>query len=258
MDAEVVAMCLQLYNAKLPSSAADPNGGAGTTTSGGTESILMACLAHRNRARQEFGITRPEMIVSVSAHAAFDKASKMFGIKIHFIPVDPETRKVNLRLVKRAINANTILLVGSAPNFPDGIMDDIPGLSDLALKYNLGLHVDCCLGSFIVPYLEKAGFETELFDFRVPGVTSISCDTHKYGFAPKGSSVVMYRSKSKSPALHGPCIAHRLTELPFPSRHPQIPVFDHHHLARWRLRQPLAGRLAVSHLRLFLRLAAPC
>lgn len=148
-------MCLQLCNAKLPASAVDQEGGAGTTTSGGTESILMACLAHRNRAKQEFGITRPEMIVSTSAHAAFDKASKMFNIKIHFVPVVPETRKVNLKLVKRAINANTILLVGSAPNFPDGVMDDIPGLSELAVKHGLGLHVDCCLGSFIVPYLEK-------------------------------------------------------------------------------------------------------
>ncbi len=211
MDAEVVAMCLQLYNAQLPTSAADQEGGAGTTTSGGTESILMACLAHRNRARDEFGITRPEMIVSVSAHAAFDKASKMFGIKIHFIPVDPDTRKVNLALVKRAINPNTVLLVGSAPNFPDGIIDDIPALGKLATKHGLGLHVDCCLGSFIVPYLEKAGFETELFDFRVPGVTSISCDTHKYGFAPKGSSVVMYRSKSEIHTHAYPSIFTQLT-----------------------------------------------
>jgi len=207
MDAEVVAMCLQLYNAKLPASAVDQDGGAGTTTSGGTESILMACLAHRNRARQEFGITRPEMIVSNSAHAAFDKASKMFNIKIHFIPVHPDTRQVNLALVRRAINPNTILLVGSAPNFPDGIIDDIPGLGRLALRHRLGLHVDCCLGSFIVPFLGKAGFETQPFDFRVPGVTSISCDTHKYGFAPKGSSVVMYCSKSElqsSARLTGP------------------------------------------------------
>ena len=246
MDAEVVAMCLQLYNAKLPSSAADPEGGAGTTTSGGTESILMACLAHRNRARQEFGITRPEMIVSASAHAAFDKASKMFGINIHFIPVEPDTRKVNLRLVKRAINANTILLVGSAPNFPDGIIDDIPGLSELAIKHNIGLHVDCCLGSFIVPYLEKCGFETQLFDFRVPGVTSISCDTHKYGFAPKGSSVVMYRSKSKLGNSTRPVRRPQPDQDGLLRRHPQVSILDHHHLAWRSLRQSLLGRVPVS------------
>jgi sphinganine-1-phosphate aldolase len=86
------------------------------------------------------------------------------------------------------------MLVGSAPNFPHGIMDDISALSKLALKRKLCLHVDCCLGSFLVPFLDKAGFETQLFDFRLKGVTSISCDTHKYGFAPKGNSTVLYRT----------------------------------------------------------------
>ena len=94
----------------------------------------------------------------------------------------------------RLVNSNTILIVGSAPNFPHGIIDDISALSKLALKKKALLHVDCCLGSFLVPFLDKAGFETELFDFRLKGVTSISCDTHKYGFAPKGNSVVLYRS----------------------------------------------------------------
>ncbi|KAM0749297.1 PLP-dependent transferase [Meredithblackwellia eburnea MCA 4105] len=196
MDSEIVAMCLTLFNSPLPTSAVDPNGGGGTTTSGGTESILMACKAYRDRARAERGITEPEMIVPISAHAAFDKASKYFGIKIHHIPVDPSTRKVIIKQVKRAINPNTIFLVGSAPNFPDGAIDDIVGLGKLAVRYGLGLHVDCCLGSFLVPFLERAGFPTEPFDFRVPGVSSISCDTHKYGFAPKGSSVIMYRDKA--------------------------------------------------------------
>ncbi|GAA5993343.1 hypothetical protein JCM10908_001437 [Rhodotorula pacifica] len=196
MDSELVSMCLSLYNCPLPTSSIDENGGAGTTTSGGTESILMACKAYRDRAREEFGITEPEMIVPLSVHAAFDKAAHYFGIKIHHIPVDPVTRKVQIHKVKRAINANTILLVGSAPNFPDGAIDDIAALSDLAIKYRLGLHVDCCLGSFLVPFLDKAGFETVPFDFRVPGVTSISCDVHKYAMAPKGASVIMYRSKA--------------------------------------------------------------
>lgn len=96
--------------------------------------------------------------------------------------------------MSRLINTNTILLVGSAPNFPHGLMDDIGALSKLALRRKLCLHVDCCLGSFIVPFLEKAGFETQPFDFRLKGVTSISCDTHKYGFAPKGNSTVLYRN----------------------------------------------------------------
>jgi sphinganine-1-phosphate aldolase len=96
--------------------------------------------------------------------------------------------------VSRLINSNTVILVGSAPNFPHGIIDDISALSKLAVKRRIPLHVDCCLGSFLVPFLDRAGFETELFDFRLKGVTSISCDTHKYGFAPKGNSTVLYRT----------------------------------------------------------------
>lgn len=94
----------------------------------------------------------------------------------------------------RLINANTVLIVGSAPNFPHGIIDDIAALSKIALRRRVPLHVDCCLGSFLVPFLERAGFEAAAFDFRLRGVTSISCDTHKYGFAPKGSSTVLYRT----------------------------------------------------------------
>ncbi|KAI5116500.1 hypothetical protein M0805_009925 [Coniferiporia weirii] len=185
MEAEVVAMCLRMYN--------NPDG-AGTMTSGGTESIIMAVKTHRDWARAVKGIKEPEMVVPISAHAAFDKAAAYLKIKLHTIPVDFETRKVNISRVKRAINANTILIVGSAINFPDGCMDDITALSALAKKHNVGLHVDCCLGSFIVPFLERAGYPCDVFDFRLEGVTSISCDTHKYGFAPKGSSVVMYRN----------------------------------------------------------------
>lgn len=101
---------------------------------------------------------------------------------------------MDVRAVTRLVNPNTILLVGSAPNFPHGIIDDIVSLSKLALRKKIWLHVDCCLGSFLVPFLEKAGFESQLFDFRLKGVTSISCDTHKYGFAPKGNSTCLYRS----------------------------------------------------------------
>ncbi|CAD6890041.1 unnamed protein product [Tilletia controversa] len=186
MEAEVISMVLRMFNA--------PEDGAGSTTSGGTESILMACRTMREWGKAVKGITEPEMIIPASAHAAFFKAGDYFGIKVHQIPVDPVTRKVLLPKVKRAINKNTILIVGSAPNFPDGIIDPIPALASLAKRANVGLHVDCCLGSFLVPFLERAGLPSEPFDFRVDGVTSISCDTHKYGFAPKGSSVIMYRS----------------------------------------------------------------
>ncbi|KAG5639034.1 hypothetical protein H0H81_007647 [Sphagnurus paluster] len=178
MEAEIVSMCLRLYN--------NPDG-AGTMTSGGTESIIMSIKTHRDWARQVKGITEPEMIVPSSAHAAFHKGAAYLKIKIHTIPIDPFTRRVDLKRVKRAINPNTIMLVGSAINFPDGNQDDITALGALASKYNIGMHVDCCLGSFIMPYLEKAGlsagengkFKLLPFDFRVKGVTSISCDTHK-------------------------------------------------------------------------------
>lgn len=172
-----------------------PAGSAGITTSGGTESILMACLSARTKAYTERGVSEPEMIIPVTAHAAFDKAGYYFGITVHHVAVDPVTLKVDLKAVNRLANYNTVLIVGSAPNFPHGIIDDITGLSKIALRRRIPLHVDACLGSFIVPFLEKAGFPTTPFDFRVKGVTSISCDTHKYGFAPKGNSVLLFRTK---------------------------------------------------------------
>lgn len=205
MEAEVVAMVLGLFNA--------PEGGAGVSTSGGTESILMACLGARNRAFVERGVTEPEMyvfcllliyggsvanmfrrIVPNTAHAAFLKAGEYFKIKVHLVDCPKFSYKVHMPSVSRLVNPNTILLVGSAPNFPHGIIDDISALSRLAHKKKINLHVDCCLGSFLVPCLEKAGFESEPFDFRLKGVTSISVDTHKYGFAPKGNSTVLYRN----------------------------------------------------------------
>ncbi|TGO40492.1 hypothetical protein BHYA_0036g00250 [Botrytis hyacinthi] len=186
MEAEIVAMVLSMFNA--------PPGAAGVTTSGGTESILMACLSARQKAYAERGVKEPEMILPETAHTAFRKAGQYFGIKIHLVACPAPSYQVHLPSVSRLINSNTVLLVGSAPNFPHGLIDDITGLSKLAVKRKIPLHVDCCLGSFLIPFLEKAGFETELFDFRLKGVTSISCDTHKYGFAPKGNSTVLYRT----------------------------------------------------------------
>ena len=117
------------------------------------------------------------------------------------MPCPAPEYKVDIPSVRRLINRNTILLVGSAPNLPHGIVDNIPALSRLAVKYKLPLHVDCCLGSFCIAFLKKAGFPSPYddeggFDFRQPGVTSISVDTHKYGFAPKGNSVLLYRNKT--------------------------------------------------------------
>ncbi|PKY02655.1 putative sphinganine-1-phosphate aldolase BST1 [Aspergillus campestris IBT 28561] len=193
MEAEVVAMVLALFNA--------PSDGAGVTTSGGTESILMACLGARNKAYAERGVKEPEIIIPDTAHAAFYKACSYFGMKLHRVPCPAPEYKADVAAMRRLINPNTVLLVGSAPNFPHGMVDDIPALSRLATAYKIPLHVDCCLGSFVIAHLKKAGFPSPYeeeggFDFRQPGVTSISVDTHKYGFAPKGNSVVLYRNRS--------------------------------------------------------------
>ena len=187
MEAEIVAMTLSMFNA--------PPGGAGVTTSGGTESILMACLGARQKAYVERGVTEPEMIVPETSHAAFRKAGSYFGIKVHLAPCPAPTYSVRTQSVSRLINSNTILLVGSAPSFPHGIIDDLSALSRLAIKKGVLLHVDACLGGFLVPFLSRAGFPTAPCDFAaLKGLTSISCDSHKYGFAPKGNSTLLYRN----------------------------------------------------------------
>lgn len=190
MESEVVSMVLDIFNG--------PEGSCGATSSGGTESLLLAGLSAREYGRRYKGITKPEVIAPVTVHAGIEKACTYFGMTLHKVDLDPVTYKVDISKVRRLINGNTVLLVGSAPNFPHGIIDDIPALSKLAVKYNIPLHVDACLGSFIVSFLEKSKVHGKKdipgFDFRVPGVTLISCDTHKYGFAPKGSLIIMYRN----------------------------------------------------------------
>jgi len=163
-------------------------------TSGGTESILMAMKAYRDRALDERGITAPELIVCRTAHAAFDKAAAYFRIKLVQLEADPVTQTLPPAAVRAALTANTIAIAASAPTFPHGAVDPVPELAAIAAAAGVGLHVDCCLGSFVVPFARAAGADIPAFDFSVPGVTSISADTHKYGFAPKGSSVVMFAS----------------------------------------------------------------
>lgn len=188
MEAEVVSMVLGLFNA--------PSTGCGTTSSGGTESLLLACLAAREKAYAEKGITKPEIVAPKSIHAAVFKAAKYFNMTLRLADLDPKTFTADISHVKRLVTSNTAIILGSTPNFPYGTIDNIPELSKIAVKHNIPLHVDCCLGSFVIAFYEKAmGKKLPFgFDFRVPGVTSISCDTHKYGFAPKGSSIIMYRS----------------------------------------------------------------
>ncbi|XP_072247478.1 sphingosine-1-phosphate lyase 1 isoform X1 [Leuresthes tenuis] len=186
MEAEVVRMSCTLFHG-------GPNS-CGTVTSGGTESILMACKAYRDIA-YERGVKYPEILAPVSVHAAFDKAAHYFGMKLVHIPLDKKTMKVDVKAMKRAINKNTAMLVCSAPQFPHGIMDPVEEVAKLAVHHNLPLHVDACLGGFLIVFMAKAGYTLAPFDFRVKGVTSISADTHKYGYAPKGSSVILYSDK---------------------------------------------------------------
>ncbi|CAG0893097.1 unnamed protein product [Darwinula stevensoni] len=184
MEAEIVRMVCNIFHGGKNS--------CGVLTSGGTESLILACLAYRNWAREERGISRPEMVVPVSAHAGFDKAASFLNMKIRHVPVDPVTQKVNPQIMKKYINRNTCMLVGSAPGFPHGVMDPIEEIARLGASRGIPVHVDGCLGGFLIAFMEDAGFPFPPFDFRVKGVTSISADTHKYGYCIKGSSTVMY------------------------------------------------------------------
>ncbi|KAJ8412806.1 hypothetical protein AAFF_G00117570 [Aldrovandia affinis] len=183
MEAEVVRMTCTLFHGGPRS--------CGTVTSGGTESILMACKAYRDMA-YERGVKHPEILAPVSVHAAFDKAAHYFGMKLVHIPLVKKTMKVDVKAMRRAISKNTAMLVCSAPQFPHGVIDPIQEVAQLAVRYNIPFHVDACLGGFLIVFMAKAGYPLAPFDFRVKGVTSISADTHKYGFAPKGSSVILY------------------------------------------------------------------
>ncbi|XP_039449746.1 sphingosine-1-phosphate lyase [Culex pipiens pallens] len=187
MEAEVVRMTATLFNG-------DGNA-CGTMTTGGTESIMMACKAYRDYARDVKGITKPNIVLPKTAHTAFDKSAKYFGMYTKTVPVHPDTTEVDIQAMERAINGNTVMLVGSAPNYPYGTIDDIEAIAKLGKKYNIPVHVDACLGGFLIIFMKKAGYSIKPFDFSVDGVTSISADTHKYGFTPKGSSVILYSDK---------------------------------------------------------------
>ncbi len=153
-------------------------------------------LAYREHARQTKGIDRPNVIKPETAHPAFDKACHLFGIELRRAPVDPETTLVDVSWVADNIDANTVAIIGSACNYGYGTIDPISSLSDLALERGVGLHVDGCLGGFILPFGQELGYPIPVFDFRIPGVTSISADTHKYGYAFKGTSVLIFRDKA--------------------------------------------------------------
>ncbi|XP_048561808.1 sphingosine-1-phosphate lyase [Triticum urartu] len=190
LEAEVVAMTAALLGSKEKASGGQI---CGNMTSGGTESILLAVKTSRDYMQSKKGITKPEMIIAESAHSAYDKAAQYFNIKVRRVPVNKEFL-ADVKGFKRCINGNTIMMVGSAPGFPHGLIDPIEELGELASQYGICLHVDLCLGGFVLPFARKLGYPIPPFDFSVKGVTSISTDVHKYGLAPKGTSTVLYRN----------------------------------------------------------------
>jgi sphinganine-1-phosphate aldolase len=198
MEGEVVSMLIDIFSG-------DSNC-CGTISSGGTESILLSCKAYRDRGRDLYNIKEPEIVAPTTIHAAFHKAAHYFGMKLVLVDIDEEMGVVNVDDMKRAITRNTVLIAASAPNYPHGIIEPIEELAALALKRNIGFHSDCCLGGLLLPFVDKlqkmgmlhgldySNIPLPVFDFRAKGVTSISADMHKYGYATKGSSCIMYSS----------------------------------------------------------------
>jgi len=165
----------------------------GVVTSGGTESCLLAVKTYRDLARATRGVRQPEMIVPTTAHVAWFKASEYFGVKLRRLPLDAQLHADVSRL-EAMINRRTVMILGSAPEYPHGSIDPIEAMGAIAQKHGIPLHVDACVGGFILPFMAMNGVALPPWDYRVPGVTSISADLHKYGFAAKGASTITYRN----------------------------------------------------------------
>ncbi len=187
MEKEVVAMTTDLLHGGEDAT--------GAMTSGGTESILMAVKTARDRARAERGVTEPQLLAPVSAHPAFAKAASYLDLEHVQIPLADDLR-ADVDAAEKLITDQTAIMIGSAPNYPHGMVDPIPELAGLAAERGIHFHTDACVGGFLLPFLEKLGHDIPPFDFRVPGVTTISADVHKYGYCTKGASVIAHRSKA--------------------------------------------------------------
>ena len=186
MEAEVVTTSLKLMHG--------PTDAVGAMTSGGTESILLSVYTYREHARATRRVHgTPELVVPVTAHPAFDKACHYFGVKLVKVDITGDLT-ADARAMERAITRRTIALVASAPQYPHGVVDPIEEVAAVAQRHGLPMHVDACVGGFVLPWVERLGRAVPAWDFRVPGVTSISADLHKYGYAAKGASVLLWRS----------------------------------------------------------------
>ena len=186
IQAEVVAMA-GVWLGATPSS-------AGFMTSGGTESILMAVKAARDRLLTERQIRHPNMVMPTSAHAAFAKAGAYFGVEVRRVAVGSDWR-ADVAAMQSQVDKNTVLIVGSAPQYPQGVVDDIVGIAKIASDAQINCHVDACMGGVTLAYLQRLGENIAPWNLQVPGVSSISVDLHKFGYTSKGASVIMYASK---------------------------------------------------------------
>ena len=165
----------------------------GTMTTGGTESICMAVKTCRDKVREDKGITEPEMIMSQTVHPAFEKAAHYFGVKTIHVGVDADGR-ADAAAMKAAVTKNTMMIVVSAPQYPHGVIDPVEDISEFGLAKDIWVHVDACVGGLFLPFLRMIGHPLPKFDFALPGVCSMSADIHKYGYAIKGASVVLYKN----------------------------------------------------------------
>jgi len=181
MEIDIINMAKDMFNGDSDT--------CGNVTYGGTESILLACKTYRDWGFYHKGISKPNIVILESGHAAFNKAGDYFNIDIITVPTDPESGTAEIRDINKYINSNTVCLVGSAPSYAHGITDHIKLMAELAIYHQIGFHIDCCMGGFLVPFL------TNGFGFGINGVTSISADTHKYGYTFKGSSIILYKNK---------------------------------------------------------------
>ena len=186
IQAEVVAMA-GVWLGATPQS-------AGFMTSGGTESILMAVKAARDRLLALRGIRNPNMVLPTSAHAAFAKAGAYFGVEVRRVAVQPDWR-ANVAAMRDVTDENTVLIVGSAPQYPQGVIDDIVGIAKIAIDFDINCHVDACMGGVTLAYLARLGENIAPWNLQVPGVSSISVDLHKFGYTSKGASVIIYATK---------------------------------------------------------------
>ena len=189
MEEDIIGIGLDLLDG--------PSEACGNMTSGGTESILLAVKTCRDQAMSRGrSMDSAHIVVPSTAHPAFDKACHYFGLGIRRVPVAVD-RRADATAMGEAINADTLMLVGSAPCFPYGIVDPIEALSELAVSKGVWLHVDACVGAYFLPFARMNGVEVPPFSFELPGVSSISGDLHKYGYASKGASTLFHRSEDQ-------------------------------------------------------------